>query len=219
MTAAVNPVSIEGNDWLVSVSSWTGVYNGKVQVPYIEVINPTTTQVADVIVKFTEEAEAKNVGTYHVYAEGVEENGYTGTRTVATSEYTITPATPNKDNLSVAISGNATYNGDTKPTVVVTDKLSGAVIPASLYDVTVASGTVGSYTKDNVTVTLKANAGNVVNNFVAGVVPAECVSGSYTVSALDLSKLGEKYTVNVNDKKTNVNVEADDIIYRSCSCI
>ena len=89
MTAAVNPVSIEGNDWLVSVSSWSGVYNGKVQVPYIEVINPTTTQVADVIVKFTEETEAKNVGTYHVYAEGVEENGYTGTRTVATSEYTM----------------------------------------------------------------------------------------------------------------------------------
>ena len=213
MTAAVNPVSIEGNDWLVSVSSWSGVYNGKVQVPYIEVINPTTTQVADVIVKFTEEAEAKNVGTYHVYAEGVEENGYTGTRTVDTSEYTITPATPNKDNLSVAISGDATYNGNTKPTVVVTDKLSGAVIPASLYDVTVASGTVGSYTKDNVTVTLKANAGNVVNNFAAGVVPAECVSGSYTVSALDLSKLGEKYTVNVNDKKTNVNVKADDITF------
>ena len=213
MTAAVNPVSIEGNDWLVSVSSWSGVYNGKVQVPYIEVINPTTTQVADVIVKFTEEAEAKNVGTYHVYAEGVEENGYTGTRTVDTSEYTITPATPNKDNLSVAISGNATYNGDTKPTVVVTDKLSGAVIPASLYDVTVTSGTVGSYTKDNVKVTLKANAGNVVNNFAAGVVPKECISGSYTVSALDLSKLGEKYTVNVNDKKTNVNVKADDITF------
>ena len=213
MTAAVNPVSIEGNDWLVSVSSWSGVYNGKVQVPYIEVINPTTTQVADVIVKFTEEAEAKNVGTYHVYAEGVEENGYTGTRTVDTSEYTITPATPNKDNLSVAISGNATYNGNTKPTVVVTDKLSGAVIPASLYDVTVTSGTVGSYTKDNVKVTLKANAGNVVNNFAAGVVPKECISGSYTVSALDLSKLGEKYTVNVNDKKTNVNVKADDITF------
>ena len=213
MTAAVNPVSIEGDDWLVSVSSWSGVYNGKVQVPYIEVINPTTTQVADVIVKFTEEAEAKNVGTYHVYAEGVEENGYTGTRTVDTSEYTITPATPNKDNLSVAISGDATYNGNTKPTVVVTDKLSGAVIPASLYDVTVTSGTVGSYTKDNVTVTLKANAGNVVNNFAAGVVPKECISGSYTVSALDLSKLGEKYTVNVNDKKTNVNVKADDITF------
>ena len=213
MTAAVNPVSIEGNDWLVSVSSLSGVYNGKVQVPYIEVINPTTTQVADVIVKFTEEAEAKNVGTYHVFAEGVEENGYTGTRTVATSEYRITPATPNKDNLSVAISGNATYNGNTKPTVVVTDKLSGAVIPASLYDVAVTSGAVGSYTKDNVTVTLKANAGNVVNNFAAGVVPAECVSGSYTVSALDLSKLGEKYTVNVNDKKTNVNVKADDITF------
>ena len=213
MTAAVNPVSIEGNDWLVSVSSMSDVYNGKVQAPHVEVINPKTTQVADVIAKFTEETEAKNVGTYHVYAEGVEENGYTGTRIIATSEYTIVPATPNKDNLSVAISGDTTYNGNTKPTVVVTDKLSGAVIPASLYDVTVKSGTVGSYTKDNVTVTLKDKAGNAVNNFTVGDVPAECVSGSYTVSALDLSKLGEKYTVNVNDKKTNVDVKAEDITF------
>ena len=214
MTAAVNPVSIEDGSWNVFVSSLSGIYNGNIQVPLIEVKN-SAGEKASCIVKFVDEAEAKNVGEYQVYAEGNDEEGFTGTLTNndAFYKYRIDPATPNKDNLSVAISGNATYNGDTKPTVVVTDKLSGAVIPASLYDVAVTSGAVGSYTKDNVTVTLKANAGNVVNNFVAGVVPAECVSGSYTVSALDLSKLGEKYTVNVNDKKTNVNVEADDITF------
>ena len=214
MTAAVNPVSIEDGSWNVFVSSLSGIYNGNIQVPFIEVKN-SAGEKASCIVKFVDEAEAKNVGEYQVYAEGNDEEGFTGTLTNndVFYKYRIDPATPNKDNLSVAISGDATYNGDTKPTVVVRDKLSGAVIPASLYDVAVTSGTVGSYTKDNVTVTLKAKAGNVVNNFAAGVVDKECISGSYTVSALDLSKLGEKYTVNVNDKKTNVNVKADDITF------
>ena len=213
MTAAVNPVSIAGDDWYVNVKSMSTTYNGKVQAPNVEVANGTTGQVADVVAKFTEGTEAKNVGTYHVYAEGIEENGYTGTKTVKTSEYRIDPATPTKDNLSVVISGTTTYNGITKPTVVVTDKLTGEVIPASLYDVTVDKSAVGNYDKNNVTVTLKANAGNVVNNFVAGAVPADCISGSYTVSALDLSKLSEKYTVNVADKKAGQNVTEDDITF------
>lgn len=39
MTAAVNPVSIEDGSWNVFVSSLSGIYNGNIQVPLIEVKN------------------------------------------------------------------------------------------------------------------------------------------------------------------------------------
>ena len=57
--------------------------------------------------------------------------------------------------MSVVISGSTTYNGtNTKPTVVVTDLLSGDVLPAELYTVSVSNSAAGTYNKSNVTIKL-----------------------------------------------------------------
>ena len=206
-SAAVNPVSIESG-WKADIGSL--VYNGKIQVPNVVVYKGTDpSNQAKVTVKFTNGTDAKNVGSYSVSVEGVEEDGYTGTFDLD-DKFSITPVAPTSDNLSVVVSGTATYGEE--PTVVVTDKLTGEVIPASLYDVEFKVSDAGTYDNTNVNVTLK-DSDDVNNNFATGEVPADCISGSYTVSALDLSKLSEKYTVNVADKKANVEVSKDDITF------
>lgn len=111
------------------------------------------------VVKFAKATEAQNVGEYKFYAEGVEEDGFVGnTHSDSDHTFTIKPVAPTEENLSVVISGDATYNGtNAQPKVVLTDKLSNTVIPEDLYTVAVKSGktSVGSYTKDNLTITLK----------------------------------------------------------------
>lgn len=129
----------------------------------------------------------KMLALTNIPQKGVEADGYVGTFEVGT--YTITAATPNKDNLSVAVSGTTTYNGtNTQPTVVVTDKLTNTVIPSSLYTVAVSSSTPGTYTKDDITVTMNTDNGKtgselITNNFT-GSVPKECNTGSYVINAL-----------------------------------
>ena len=217
-TSEIQPVDI--SNWTVTTTSSEAIYNGKIQSPGVSVTNtPAYSQPAKVVVKFEDAEEAKNVGTYTYYVEGVEAEGYTG-EAASNSKFEITPVTANKDNLSVTISGDATYNGSsTAPTVVVTDKLTNTVIPEELYTVTVNNNKtgVGSYTKDDITVTLKDKAKigtdteETLNNFAAGNVDSECISGEYKVNALDLSKLGEKYTITVSPKKVGEKVQATDI--------
>ena len=216
-TATVKPVDIS-NGWTANVTKSNGVYNGTIQTPELTVTK-STYEDAKFVVQFADEKEAKNVGTYNYSVEGVEADGYVGTFNVSTP-YIIAPVSPTKDNLSVVVSGNATYNGSkTQPTVVVTDKLTNTVIPSELYSVSVTSTNAGTYTKDDVTVTLNATATTsdnktLTNNFVSGnVTDKDCYSGSYTVSALDLSKLGEKYDISVTAKTTGQNVVASDFTF------
>ena len=213
-TATVNPVNIS-TGWVANVTKDTAVYNGKIQTPELTVTK-TGYDNAKFVVQFADEKEAKNVGAYKYSVEGVEADGYVGTFEVGT--YTITAATPNKDNLSVAVSGTTTYNGtNTQPTVVVTDKLTNTVIPSSLYTVAVSSSTPGTYTKDDITVTMNTDNGKtgselITNNFT-GSVPKECNTGSYVINALDLSKLGEKYDITVAAKKVGEEVTTSDFTF------
>ena len=213
-TATVNPVNIS-TGWVANVTKDTAVYNGKIQTPELTVTK-TGYDNAKFVVQFADEKEAKNVGAYKYSVEGVEADGYVGTFEVGT--YTITAATPNKDNLSVAVSGTTTYNGaNTQPTVVVTDKLTNTVIPSSLYTVAVSSPTPGTYTKDDITVTMNTDNGKtgselITNNFT-GSVPKECNTGSYVINALDLSKLGEKYDITVAAKKVGEEVTTSDFTF------
>ena len=215
-SAAVKPVTLD-NSWKVTASKSEDTYNGKIQAPSVTV-SKAGYKDADVVVKFDDEKEAKNVGKYSYSVEGVDASGYAGT--IKGGEYTIKPATPNKNNLSVVISGNATYNDSkTQPTVVVTDKLTNTVIPSDLYEVSISSTKAGTYTKDDVTVKLKATATTsdkktLTNNFAEGnITDRDCYSGSYTVSVLDLSKLSEKYDITVAAKKVGEKVKESDFTF------
>ena len=195
-TAAINYTSSED-------------YNGNIQRPAAADLTVTldgnTVDNDAYVVKFENSEEAKNhKGTAYKFAvEGVAEKGYTGT-SAYDGKFNINTVTAKKDNLSVVVSGTTTYNGtNTLPTVVVTDKLSGAVIPSELYKVSVDSNEqkVGTVEASKVTIQMydKATVGTVetYNNFAKGNVASECVTGSFKIEALDLSKLGDKYTVQV----------------------
>ena len=191
-------------------------YNGKIQRPAAAdltvTLNGETVGSDAYVVKFENSEEAKNYKKtgYQFAVEGVAEKGYTGTSQYS-ANFPINRVTANKDNLSVVVSGTTTYNGlKTVPTVVVTDKLSGTVIPSELYTVSVVTDTdasgnnhvnKGDYKAEKVTVTMNEHAtvGTVdtYNNFTQGNVASECVTGSFKIEALDLSKLGDKYTVQV----------------------
>ena len=210
--ATVKPVSID-KTWSITVSNDTVTYNGKKQSPEITVKKGNVT--ASVVVKFAKVTEAQNVGEYKYYAEGVEADGFVGTThdDATDKTFTINPVTPSEENLSVVISGNATYNGkNAQPKVVLTDKLTNTVIPEELYTVKVNDDAtaVGSYTKDNLTITLnkeavigtdtKATKNNFsrvdAKNNIINV--AAFATGDYKIDALDLSKLGDTYTITMD---------------------
>ena len=189
-------------------------YNGKSQRPAAGdlsvTLNGANVSSDAYVVKFADDEEAKNYkeNGYQFAVEGVEEKGYVGTSKY-TGKFVIDRISANKDNLSVVLSGEATYNGkNTKPTVVVTDKLSGATIPSELYEVKLDSHNIGEYTSDKATITMKESAKvgsdteSTYNNFKAEDVAKECVTGSFKINVLDLSKLGDKYTVEVKAQET-----------------
>nr|WP_303243390.1 hypothetical protein [uncultured Blautia sp.] len=207
----IKPVTIDST-WTVTATGTTATYNGKKQSPAITVEKNGVT--ASAVVKFENATEAQNVGEYKFYAEGVEADGFVGnTHNKATDgTFTINPVDPTDSNLSVVISGTATYNGtNAKPTVVLTDKLTNTVIPEELYTVAVKSGktAVGSYTKDDLTITLKEKAKvgtdtkETKNNFTKGKDVASLATGEYKISALDLSKLGDTYTLSMDARTVN----------------
>ena len=207
----IKPVTIDST-WTVTATGTTATYNGKKQSPAITVKKNGVT--ASAVVKFENATEAQNVGEYKFYAEGVEADGFVGnTHDKATDgTFTINPVDPTDSNLSVVISGTATYNGtNAKPTVVLTDKLTNTVIPEELYTVAVKSGktAVGSYTKDDLTITLKEKAKvgtdtkETKNNFTKDKDVASLATGEYKISALDLSKLGDTYTLSMDARTVN----------------
>ena len=210
--ATVKPVSID-KTWNITVSNATVTYNGKKQSPEITVKKGNVT--ASVVVKFAKVTEAQNVGEYKYYAEGVAADGFVGTThdDATDKTFTINPVTPSEENLSVVISGNATYNGkNAQPKVVLTDKLTNTVIPEELYTVKVNDDAtaVGSYTKDNLTITLNKEAvigtdTKATKNNFSGVDAknniinvATFATGDYKIDALDLSKLGDAYTITMD---------------------
>ena len=196
-------------------------YNGNIQRPASNELtvklSGETVNSENYVVKFENAEEAKDykVGGYKFAVEGIEDKGYTGTSKYD-GTFTIGRVDANKDNLSVAVSGTTTYNGEnTVPTVVVTDKLSKKVIPSELYTVTVDTdknktgnqADKGDYKAETITVTMKESATingvETYNNFKAVVVNPECVTGTFSIATLDLSKLGEKYTVQVKPQKVS----------------
>ena len=196
-------------------------YNGNIQRPASNELtvnlNGETVNSENYVVKFENAEEAKDykVGGYKFAVEGIEDKGYTGTSKY-NGTFTIGRLDANKDNLSVVVSGTTTYNGEnTVPTVVVTDKLSKKVIPSELYTVTVDTdknktgnqADKGDYKAENITVTMKESATingvETYNNFKAVAVNPECVTGTFSIAALDLSKLGEKYTVQVKPQEVS----------------
>ena len=236
----LKPVAID-NTWNVNPkagTSLTATYNGKKQSPEITVSKSGYPD-ASVVVKYAKVTEAQNVGDYKFYAEGVEADGFVGTTHDEAKDKTfkITPVTPTEKNLSVVISGDATYNDtNAKPKVVITDKLTNTVIPEELYTVTVKPGKtdVDSYTKADLTITLneKAKIGtdtkDTYNNF-ANVDVTDLATGDYKINALDLSKLGDNYTITMDartvgattptltdvkfvDRKTGKEVAAADVL-------
>ena len=220
-TATVKPVTLD-DTWTVNTTATTAVYNGTVQAPTVTVTKAGYTDPASVIVKFDGEKEAKNVGEYTFSVEGKEADGYVGTIKNSTYKYKITPApvlnAKGEPNISIQISGTASYNGQaSKPTVVVTDNFTNTVISSELYNVA-GETAVGNHKE--MTVTLKADNGKtgtelLTNNFAAGPVDsktyAKCYSGSYKVEALDLSKLADKYNVTIATKKVGEAVSFGDI--------
>ncbi len=202
----------------------TAVYTGQYLSPSGITLGTASQANGDLRIVFENNKYAKNVGTYKYAVEGVEEKGYTGS-TGYTGEFEITTATPTKDSLSVELSGTAIYNGaNTTPTVKVTDKVTGEVLPSSMYKVTWKSGSkpeagTKEYTSDNVTITLYADnqetdsSKKVDNNFTAGAVQEECISGSFKISALDLSTLGNKYTIQVTPQNTSGNALDKTVVW------
>ena len=203
----------------ISYSKQWENYNGKIQRPAANdltvTLNGETVDPDNYVVKFENAEEAKDYknGGYKFAVEGKEEKGFTGTSDY-TGTFVVGRVDTNKDNLSVAVSGTTTYNGtNTVPTVVVTDKLSGNVIPSELYTITVdtdlsTTGTQvskGDYKAENITITMQESATingvETYNNFKSGNVKSECVTGNFSITALDLSKLGEKYTVTVKPQE------------------
>ena len=220
--ATIKPVTIDSN-WDVTLktgSSLTATYNGKKQSPEV-VVSKNGYPDASVVVKFDKVTEAQDVGSYKFYAEGVEADGFVGnTHGTSDKEFTIEPVAPTEKNLSVVISGDATYNGEkAQPKVILTDKLSNTVIPEELYTVKVKSDktNVGSYAKDDLTITLneKAKVGTdtkeTKNNFKvkdqtnADINVAAWATGDYKINAFDLTKLGDTYTITM-DARTEEDV-------------
>ena len=212
-SAAINPVDIS-KDWNATPVNFDAVYDGTAKKPSLTVTKVVggETITADVIIKYEDEKEAVNVkeGGYHFTIEGVKESGFTGVIDVPEWHLNITPATPTTSNLSVVISGDATYNGENaQPTVVITDKYTNKVLPKELYTVKVNSGKtgVGSYTKEDLTITLKDKAKvgtdtkDTYNNF-NNVEVTSLATGEYDITTLDLSKLGEKYDITLEGYKT-----------------
>ena len=213
--SVIQPVDI--SKWACAITSGgtaSKTYNGKVQNPDVTITAPSGSSftvggsTSEVTIQYADVTEAKNVGSYDYNVVGVESEGYTGTAKGGT--FTITPATADATNLAVTVSGTVAYNGDVKSLVKVIDKYTGEALPSELYNVTAANGNVGKYDKSNLTVTLVNSATinkKTVNNNFTGTVTADLLSGDYTVTAFDLSKLSEKYTVNVATKKANVAVD------------
>ena len=213
--SVIQPVDI--SKWTCAITSGgtaSKTYNGKVQNPDVTITAPSGSSftvggsTSEVTIQYADVTEAKNVGSYDYSVIGVESEGYTG-KVAGTKTFDITPATADATNLAVTVSGTVAYNGDVKSLVKVIDKYTGEALPSELYNVTAANGNVGKYDKSNLTVTLVNSATinkKTVNNNFTGTVTADLLSGDYTVTAFDLSKLSEKYTVNVATKKANVAV-------------
>ena len=200
----------------LTTSTITTDYNGQYQSPTgitLTVGSATASQAnGDLRIVFENNKYAKNVGEYKFAVEGIAEKGYTGS-TGYTGTFEVEPATPNKDSLSVELSGTAVYNGSkTVPTIKVTDKVTGETLPSSMYNVTWKAGHTPEagtkeYTADDVTIRLNSDNqetgdAKVDNNFDNVVVPDVCISGSFKISALDLSTLGNKYTIKVEPQST-----------------
>ena len=218
----------------VDISKWTitngktasKTYNGTVQNPDVTITAPSGSgfkvngSTSEVTIQYADVTEAKNVGSYDYNIIGVESEGYTG-KTTESGKFEITPAKPDATNLAVTVSGTVAYNGDVKSLVKVTDKYTGEVLPSDLYTVIATTKDAGKYDYKNLKVELVENAvinkKTVNNNFgVKGTAKydvSSLLSGDYTVTAFDLSKLSEKYTVNVATKKANENVATTDITF------
>ena len=188
-------------------------YNGQIQSPSGITLGSASQNNGDLRVVFENNAYAKNVGEYKFAVEGVPEKGYTGS-TQYTGVFNIGHKTPDAASLSAVLSGTTVYNQTkTQPTVTVTDKLTSEVIPSSKYTVTWKTGKTPAagtkdYTAADVTITMKADNGKTLGsperveyNF-DGDIPEECITGSFKISALDLSTLGNKYTIVVNPQST-----------------
>ena len=197
-------------------STTSAFYNGQYQSPsHIALTAGGTTAKqddGDLRVVFENNKYAKNVGTYKFAVEGVAEKGYTGS-TAYSGVFTIDHKTPDAESLSAVLSGTAVYNGTkTQPTVTVTDKTTGETLPSSMYKVTWKTGVIlaagtKDYTAADVKITMKSDNDKLgdekVNYNFSGVVPADCVTGSFKIAALDLSTLGSKYTIQVAPQNTN----------------
>ena len=194
----------------------SATYNGQYQSPSGITLNVGSAIASqadgDLRVVFENNKYAKNVGAYKFAVEGIAEKGYTGS-TAYTGDFTINHETPDAESLSAVLSGTAVYNGtNTQPTVTVTDKTTGETLPSSMYKVTwkpgviLAAGTK-DYTAADVKITMKPDNGKLgdekVNYNFSGVVPDDCVTGSFKIAALDLSTLGSKYTIQVAPQNTN----------------
>ena len=206
-TMPVKAVDIS-NGWKLDVTKNTGNYTGKAQTPELAVTNNGAT--ATVVVNFANGTDAVNVGSYAYTVQGT--GSYTGT-IKSSNDYVIRAVAATTDNVLVELSGETTYHGDnTVPTVKVTDKLANKEISSDLYTVSFTPA-VGKFNKDNVKVQFK-DAKEVKSNFTTGSdIAAGCITGSFKVNALDLSKLGDTYTVSVADKTASTNVTIDDITF------
>ena len=168
----------------------------------------------DVTISYQKSTDGIDAGTYNFYAEGIEDAGYTGRTALSSDVFTINTVAPKKDNISVAVSGDVSYTGAAvKPSsVVVTDKKTGKVISSDLYTVSTTNSAVGTYDStvkaaDNdkypLGITIEMNADNnktgdkkVTNNFTGKTsIPADAITGSYKITALDLSTLSSKYDI------------------------
>ena len=219
--SVIQPVDI--SKWTCAITSGgtaSKAYNGKVQNPDVTITAPSGSSftvggsTSEVTIQYADVTEAKNVGSYNYSVVGVESEGYTGTANGGT--FAITPASADTTNLAVTVSGTVAYNGDVKSLVKVIDKYTGEALPSELYNVTATNGAVGKYDKTNLTVTLVNSATinkKTVNNNFTGTVTPDLLSGDYTVTAFDLSKLSEKYTVNVATKKANEAVATTDVTF------
>ena len=231
--SVIQPVNLNDTNLKVNIIENSKDYNGKVQNPTLDmgiytkkaywdwsVFPPfkyvtTYDKVTDgIFVQYENVPEAKNVGKYNYKIVGDESKGYTGT--IPGDTFEIKQATPDASNLSVTISGSATYGTDIKSLVTITDKYTGDVISPDFYDVEGAS-VPGTYDTSDITdIKLKdatINGRTVKNNFKPGTVKPLLSDGNYAVTAFDLSKLGEKYTVNVATKKIITDVTANDITF------
>ena len=224
--SVIQPVDI--SKWTITSGKTTSkTYNGTVQNPDVTITAPSGSSfqvggsTSEVTIQYADVTEAKNVGSYDYNIVGVESEGYTG-KTTENGKFEITPAKPDATNLAVTVSGTVAYNGDVKSLVKVTDKYTGEVLPSDLYTVAVSKTDAGKYDKSNITSVKLVNKATInnktVNNNFGETGKTEydvtsLLSGDYTVTAFDLSKLSEKYTVNVATKKANENVATTDITF------